>query len=108
MVCRRNIAAPPSLNLAGEVMLLIGILGRGGVWGVFLGLLSFLAGAYSLYLYVGTQHGAVGGFYGRFLAVKVRRFFMVLCHWLPLNVFFMCLGLLRDWVYYIISLCIKF
>lgn len=100
LLCRRNMAAPPSLNLGREIMLLVGVLGNSWVWGVFLGFLSFLGGAYSLYLYTRGQHGAVGVFYSRFLPVKIRRFFIVLCHWVPLNLFFLSFGCLRDWVFY--------
>jgi len=73
-------AAPPSLNLVREIMLIIGVMGVGWVWGVILGILSFVAGAYSLYLYVGRQHGLLTKFYGSFMPVKARSFYIVFCH----------------------------
>ena len=53
----RNIAAPPTPNLLGEIYLFIVSLGwwRGTV--LLVGLLSFMAGAYNLYLFITTQHG---------------------------------------------------
>ena len=82
-------AAPPSLNLLAEVMLLVSVCGAGWFWSLFLGFLSFLGGAYRLYIYVGTQHGGLGSFYGSFLPVKLRCYFLVFCHWLPLNLIFL-------------------
>lgn len=53
----RNMAAPPTPNLLGEIYLFIVSLGwwRGTV--LLVGVLSFMAGAYNLYLFITTQHG---------------------------------------------------
>lgn len=52
-----NIAAPPSLNLLGEIMLIISV----GRWRkstiLYLALLSFFRASYSLYLFSISQHG---------------------------------------------------
>ena len=97
IVCRRNIAAPPSLNLLREVILFIGVLGRSWILIVFLGLLSFFSGAYSLYLYTSRQHGAIGSFRNNFLPIKVRGFYLVLLHWVPLNLFILSGDLFSSW-----------
>lgn len=96
IICSSNIAAPPSLNLAREIILFISLLGNRLVWGVILGFLRFLGGAYRLYLYVSTQHGKIRSFYLCYVPVKARRFFMVICHWVPLNVFFLSLEVLGE------------
>lgn len=57
LFCARNMAAPPSMNLGGELLLLGGVLSLRSGWFLCLGLLRFLAGAYSLFLYVRGQHG---------------------------------------------------
>nr|AZL92897.1 NADH dehydrogenase subunit 4 [Parborlasia corrugatus] len=98
LICSSNMAAPPSLNLGSEILLFIGVLGKSWVWGVFLAFLSFLGGAYSLYLYVSTQHGGMSSFYFSYLPAKSRSFFMLICHWIPLNFFFLSLSILTDWV----------
>nr|YP_002995762.1 NADH dehydrogenase subunit 4 [Lineus viridis]ACO40321.1 NADH dehydrogenase subunit 4 [Lineus viridis] len=96
LICSCNMAAPPSLNLASEIMLFISLLGDSWIWGVIVGALSFLGGAYSLYLYTSGQHGKVGSFCFCYAPIKLRSFYMILCHWVPLNIFFLSLGLLAE------------
>nr|AQT38575.1 NADH dehydrogenase subunit 4 [Cumberlandia monodonta] len=52
-----NVAAPPSMNLCGEVMLSVSILGYSVVFSVVIVGLSFLCCLYSWLLYCGTQYG---------------------------------------------------
>lgn len=98
LICRRNIAAPPSLNLGSEVMLFVSVLGTDVIWGVCFGLIRFLSGGYSLYLYVSSQHGKMSSFYEIFLPFKAREYFIIVCHWLPLNVLICFVGLIVDWL----------
>ncbi len=53
----RNMAAPPSPNLVGEIYLFISSIGWWGGSAILVGVLSFMAGAYNLFLFVSTQHG---------------------------------------------------
>jgi NADH-ubiquinone oxidoreductase chain 4 len=57
LLCSRNIAAPPSLNLVGEIGLINRILGWSQFLLIFLCLISFFSAVYSLYLYSFSQHG---------------------------------------------------
>nr|WIL07519.1 NADH dehydrogenase subunit 4 [Unio delphinus] len=57
LMCAINMAAPPSLNLWGELMLGISILSYSMVFGLLTGIMTFLSGVYSWYLYSITQHG---------------------------------------------------
>nr|YP_011014071.1 NADH dehydrogenase subunit 4 [Unio terminalis]WQA10152.1 NADH dehydrogenase subunit 4 [Unio terminalis] len=57
LMCAINMAAPPSLNLLGELMLGISILSYSMVFGLLTGVMTFLSGVYSWYLYSITQHG---------------------------------------------------
>lgn len=50
-------AAPPSLNLIGEILLLTTILSFRSYFLFFIVLISFFGGVYSIYLYVFTNHG---------------------------------------------------
>nr|YP_004564077.1 NADH dehydrogenase subunit 4 [Libelloides macaronius]CBW30527.1 NADH dehydrogenase subunit 4 [Libelloides macaronius] len=80
-----NMAAPPSLNLLGEISLLNSIIGWS--WGsmIFISLLSFFGAAYSLYLYSYSQHGELySGLYSCCNG-KLREFILLMLHWLPLN-----------------------
>ena len=52
-----NIAAPPSPNLIGEIMIFIRSLRVSGLLTLSIGLASFLGAAFNLYMYSSTQHG---------------------------------------------------
>nr|YP_011014032.1 NADH dehydrogenase subunit 4 [Unio gontierii]WQA10113.1 NADH dehydrogenase subunit 4 [Unio gontierii] len=57
LMCAINMAAPPSLNLWSELMLGISILSYSVMFGLLTGVMTFLSGLYSWYLYSITQHG---------------------------------------------------
>nr|UZC55616.1 NADH dehydrogenase subunit 4 [Lampsilis siliquoidea] len=57
LMCAINMAAPPSLNLWGELMLGISVLSYSIVFAFFTGVMTFLSGLYSWYVYSSTQHG---------------------------------------------------
>nr|QNV11937.1 NADH dehydrogenase subunit 4 [Polyphemus pediculus] len=52
-----NMAAPPSPNLAGEIMIFISSAGWLWTFTLIAGVLSFIGGGYNLYLFSATQHG---------------------------------------------------
>nr|AND97166.1 NADH dehydrogenase subunit 4 [Theopompa sp. FY-2016a] len=81
-----NMAAPPSLNLLGEVGLFNSMVGW--AWGVmvFLMLISFLSASYTLYLYSYSQHGQIySGIYSN-VSGYCREYLLLVMHWLPLNI----------------------
>lgn len=81
-----NMAAPPSLNLLGEIMLINRLVRWRWLCIIFLSLISFFRAAYSLYLYSYSQHGKIfGGLYS-FFNSNVREHLLLLLHWLPLNI----------------------
>nr|YP_010303567.1 NADH dehydrogenase subunit 4 [Quasilineus sinicus]QXO02039.1 NADH dehydrogenase subunit 4 [Quasilineus sinicus] len=98
LFCVSNMAAPPSLNLGGEIMLFVGVLGKSVVYFIPVMMMSFLAGAYSLYLYTGSQHGATNSSFNGANGFFVRNCLMLLLHWVPLNVLFLSVGCVSDWV----------
>nr|YP_010233968.1 NADH dehydrogenase subunit 4 [Lens contradens]QTA71638.1 NADH dehydrogenase subunit 4 [Lens contradens] len=57
LMCAINMAAPPSLNLWGELMLGISVLSYSVFLGWLTGAMTFLSGVYSWYVYCATQHG---------------------------------------------------
>nr|YP_010021581.1 NADH dehydrogenase subunit 4 [Neoasterolepisma foreli]QOL10509.1 NADH dehydrogenase subunit 4 [Neoasterolepisma foreli] len=80
-----NMAAPPSLNLLGEISLLNSVIGWSNysIFGV--AMLSFFSAAYTLYLYSYTQHGL---FYSGMFSCwggSIREYMLLFCHWFPLN-----------------------
>jgi NADH-ubiquinone oxidoreductase chain 4 len=54
-----NIAAPPTPNLAGEILIFISSLSIFGLIAFVVGLASFFGAAFNLYIYSSTQHGNV-------------------------------------------------
>ena len=94
LFCSANIAAPTSLNLAAELLIFIGLLGKRFFSFFFLGLISFFVGAYSLYLFLSFNHGNLlegGGYY--FFGGVLRyfifflRFFFLFFSFLVLDLF---------------------
>nr|QEJ81560.1 NADH dehydrogenase subunit 4 [Rhagophthalmus giganteus] len=89
LFCSSNMAAPPSLNLLGEIMLINSLVSWSSYSILCLMFISFFGGAYSLYLYSYSQHGKFySGMYMYSLGY-VREYLLLLLHWLPLNILFL-------------------
>nr|ALO77689.1 NADH deshydrogenase subunit 4 [Urodontus glabratus] len=88
-----NMAAPPSFNLLGEVILINSLVSWSWILMILLMLISFFSAAYSLMLYSFSQHGKMNsgllGFYG----FNIREFLLLVLHWVPLNLLFLKLDL---------------
>nr|YP_002265596.1 NADH dehydrogenase subunit 4 [Tetraphalerus bruchi]ACF35129.1 NADH dehydrogenase subunit 4 [Tetraphalerus bruchi] len=84
-----NMAAPPSLNLLGEIFLLSGLMSWSSSLIFLLIFISFFSVLYSLYLYSYSQHGKV--FSGLYSCSPgfVREYLLLAMHWLPLNLLFL-------------------
>lgn len=81
-----NIAAPPSLNLLGELSLLNRIISWSTFRFLVLIFLSFFRAVYTLYMYSYSQHGSYYiGVYTSSLGY-FREYHLLLLHWLPLNI----------------------
>nr|YP_009864999.1 NADH dehydrogenase subunit 4 [Carpilius maculatus]QKE42637.1 NADH dehydrogenase subunit 4 [Carpilius maculatus] len=81
-----NMASPPSLNLLGEISLMIGILSWSKISMLGLSLLSFFSAAYTLYMYSLSQHGSFYNCLYSCCSGKVQEYLVLFLHWLPLNV----------------------
>nr|YP_010277767.1 NADH dehydrogenase subunit 4 [Cylindromyia intermedia]UHY94308.1 NADH dehydrogenase subunit 4 [Cylindromyia intermedia] len=80
-----NMAAPPTMNLLGEISLINSIVGWSWVSMFMLCLLSFFSASYTLYLYSYSQHGMVNSGIYSFSSGSVREFLLLFLHWFPLN-----------------------
>nr|AFV08618.1 NADH dehydrogenase subunit 4 [Pollenia rudis]QLY89763.1 NADH dehydrogenase subunit 4 [Pollenia angustigena] len=80
-----NMAAPPTLNLLGEISLINSIVSWSWVSMFMLSLLSFFSAAYTLYLYSYSQHGKVFSGTYSFSSGSIREFLLLFLHWFPLN-----------------------
>nr|YP_010500028.1 NADH dehydrogenase subunit 4 [Adiscus speciosus]UWV18192.1 NADH dehydrogenase subunit 4 [Adiscus speciosus] len=86
LFCACNMAAPPSLNLLGEICLFNSIVSYSSVSMLLLMLMSFFSAAYSLFLYSYSQHGVLLSSSFSFYSGNVREYILLLLHGLPLNV----------------------
>nr|YP_010535228.1 NADH dehydrogenase subunit 4 [Megacopta bituminata]UYA97650.1 NADH dehydrogenase subunit 4 [Megacopta bituminata] len=85
LLCSNNMAAPPSLNLLGEIYIINSLMGWNYLFFILLMLASFCSCCYSIYLYSLVNHGF---FYKGFIIlspITMREYLLVIFHWLPLN-----------------------
>ena len=94
-----NIAAPPSLNLLGEIRLLNRIISWRwfSIWALIL--LSFFRAVYTLFLYSYSQHGRI--YSGKFRRSTgfVREYLLLFLHWFPLNLLILKREVFMLWIY---------
>lgn len=92
-----NIAAPPSLNLIGEISLINRLISYSWVTIIILMIISFFRAAYRLYLYSYSQHGNFNlGIYRFYLGVS-REYLILFLHWFPLNILILKIDYLLIW-----------
>nr|YP_010884215.1 NADH dehydrogenase subunit 4 [Pila globosa]WIW42424.1 NADH dehydrogenase subunit 4 [Pila globosa] len=89
MFSAMNMAAPPSINLAGEILMFPSVISFFSYSIVCLMFMSFLAAVYSMYLYSGTQHGASPKFMVPFNSFSSSGLTLMFFHWIPANLFVM-------------------
>nr|QGT77382.1 NADH dehydrogenase subunit 4 [Candidiopotamon okinawense] len=81
-----NMAAPPSLNMAGEISLIISMISWSEVSVIGIMLVSFFSAAYTLYMYSLSQHGLFYSSLYSCCSGKVREYTLLSLHWVPLNI----------------------
>uniref|UniRef100_P33511 NADH-ubiquinone oxidoreductase chain 4 n=1 Tax=Anopheles quadrimaculatus TaxID=7166 RepID=NU4M_ANOQU len=99
LLCSGNMAAPPTLNLLGEISLLNSIVSWSWVTMIMLAFLSFFSAAYSLYLFAYSQHGKIFSGVYFFSVGTTREFLLLMLHWLPLNMLILKSGFCMLWLY---------
>nr|APX39334.1 NADH dehydrogenase subunit 4 [Longitarsus pratensis] len=93
-----NMAAPPSLNLVSEIMLINSLISFSIYNMVFLSLISFFSAVYSLFLYSYSQHGVFYSGLFSFLNGLNREYLVLILHWFPLNIMFLKSELFIFWI----------
>nr|ARH54658.1 NADH dehydrogenase subunit 4 [Scirtes orbicularis] len=93
-----NMAAPPSLNLMGEISLINSLVSWSLLTMLMIALISFFSAAYSLYLYSFTQHGKIYSGLFSFSQGLVREYLLLILHWLPLNLIILKVDLFFIWI----------
>nr|YP_009024420.1 NADH dehydrogenase subunit 4 [Massicus raddei]AGO02002.1 NADH dehydrogenase subunit 4 [Massicus raddei] len=98
LLCSSNMAAPPSLNLLGEIMLINSLVGYNSFNMLFLSLMSFFSAVYSLFLYSFSQHGQFySGMYSVYQGM-FREYMLLFLHWVPLNIMILKGEYLTLWI----------
>ena len=82
----RNMAAPPTLNLLGEINLIIRVVSWRKLSMIGIALLSFFRASYTLYIYSLSQHGVFFRSLFSCCSGKVQEYYVLILHWVPLNV----------------------
>nr|YP_010850291.1 NADH dehydrogenase subunit 4 [Tomicus minor]WGH11782.1 NADH dehydrogenase subunit 4 [Tomicus minor] len=98
LLCSSNMAAPPSLNLMGEILLMNSLIFFNKYTMFILFFLAIYSAVYSLFLYSFTQHGKFySGIYS-YQMVSSREFLLLFLHWVPLNLLFLLSDMLFMWI----------
>nr|AVN67832.1 NADH dehydrogenase subunit 4 [Ischnoptera sp. B084] len=93
-----NMAAPPSMNLLGEISLLNSLISWSWITMLMLIFLSFFSAAYTLYLFSYSQHGLIySGMYCCSMGFT-REFLLLFLHWAPLNLLILSGEMIMLWV----------
>ncbi len=85
MLCAANISAPPTINLIGEIFLIIRIIGFRRIIIVFFPLGSFLGAAFTLFIYSYSQHGKNYLIGINYLGITLNELHSLILHVVPLN-----------------------
>lgn len=85
LLCSRNMAAPPTINLLGEIGLLNRIIGWSKILIILLIFISFFSACYTLYLYSFSQHGKFNRANYSFSFALNREYLILFLHWFPIN-----------------------
>nr|ALD62494.1 NADH dehydrogenase subunit 4 [Leptoxis ampla] len=87
LFCILNMAAPPSINLMGEIMIFCSIIFVSKYFMMPLMMMSFLAALYNMYLFTSSQHGGSPKFMKPFSQLNPTSYTLLLLHWIPANFF---------------------
>nr|QXG82641.1 NADH dehydrogenase subunit 4 [Rhagonycha fulva] len=85
LLCSSNMAAPPSLNLLGEIMIINSMIWWNIYLVIIIMLVSFFSASYSLYMYSFSQHGKTSNLTFYFYSGYIREYLTLMLHWVPLN-----------------------
>lgn len=94
-----NIAAPPSLNLMGEISLINRLVSWSWLSIIILIIISFFRAGYRLYLYSFSQHGKYYLGVNRFYTGVSREYLLLILHWFPLNFIILKIDYRIIWFY---------
>nr|YP_009002206.1 NADH dehydrogenase subunit 4 [Conus consors]AHG98741.1 NADH dehydrogenase subunit 4 [Conus consors] len=98
LFCIINMAAPPSINLLGEIMIFPAVIFSSAYCLLPLAFMSFLSAMYSMYLFTAIHHGGSPKFIKPFALTKSTNFLVLFLHWMPANLLILKGELISIWV----------
>lgn len=84
-LCAANISAPPTINLIGEIFLIVRVIRFRKIMMVLFPLGSFLGAIFTLFIFSYSQHGKNYNLGIRFMGGKIMEYHTLLLHIFPLN-----------------------
>nr|YP_010869764.1 NADH dehydrogenase subunit 4 [Dendrobaena veneta]WGU49272.1 NADH dehydrogenase subunit 4 [Dendrobaena veneta] len=93
-----NMAAPPSINLMSEIMLITSILSNSIYSLILLAFTGFFTAAYSLYMYTSMHHGSTTSTSNTISPIKTKDLLLMLMHISPIILIMLKPELITDWV----------
>lgn len=106
-----NIAAPPSINLLAEIILITATLSYAFSSVLLLALVSFFVAAYSLFLYTSIHHGNITSFFNPVTLFSPLNYTLTALHFIPILLLILnpAISTLWIWLYsWITTLNCKF
>nr|YP_009526500.1 NADH dehydrogenase subunit 4 [Tachaea chinensis]ATO58516.1 NADH dehydrogenase subunit 4 [Tachaea chinensis] len=83
-----NMSAPPSLSLFGEIMVIISLVNWSMIYMILLGMMVFFVGAYSLLMFMLSQHGKSSVLGSSYFMMNNCEMNVCVMHLIPLYLFF--------------------
>jgi len=100
LLLARNMAAPPSINLISEILLMTGSISHSVILAVPLALLRFLGAAYSLFLFSSINHGWTTGILNPITPRIPRHFLLLTRHLTPVAILIVIPHMITDFLWY--------
>nr|DBA44257.1 TPA_asm: NADH dehydrogenase subunit 4 [Pachydermia laevis] len=97
LFCVINMAAPPSINLLSELLIIPSIMSNNFWLFIPFIFMSFLVAAYNLFIYVTTQHGGAPKMLFPLSSINSLNFSCLFFHWVPLNIFILKSEMICIW-----------
>ncbi len=94
-----NIAAPPSINLLREIILITAAVTKSILLAPLLALIRFLTAIYSLHMYTATQHGQISSYTNPLIPIKPKDILVLSIHIYPLTMLIIKPELISVWTW---------
>jgi len=93
-----NIAAPPSINLLREIILISAIISKSIISLILISIVRFFTAAYSLHIFSTTQHGQMRTFSHPTQHIKSKDILLLLIHLIPLILIIAKPDIISNWL----------